>query len=58
MQAAAEALPPGAEQSFVACGINSTSLSIENGTPCGSELLTVRDFWEASDHSFPGACLM
>eukprot|EP00243_Klebsormidium_subtile_P002631 TRINITY_DN152_c0_g3_i1.p1 TRINITY_DN152_c0_g3~~TRINITY_DN152_c0_g3_i1.p1 ORF type:complete len:162 (+),score=15.89 TRINITY_DN152_c0_g3_i1:361-846(+) len=58
IKAAAEALGPGTEQLFAACGINSTNLSIENGTPCGTELLTVYDFWEASNHSFPGASLM
>ncbi|GAQ86783.1 Protein kinase-like [Klebsormidium nitens] len=54
IKAAAEAFGPGAEQLFATCGINSTLLSIENGAPCGAELLTVYDFWEASSHYFPG----
>ncbi|GAQ86782.1 proline-rich extensin-like receptor kinase (PERK) family [Klebsormidium nitens] len=54
IKAAAQAFAPGAEQLFATCGINSTLLSIESGAPCGTELLTVYDFWEASGHSFPG----
>eukprot|EP00243_Klebsormidium_subtile_P002627 TRINITY_DN152_c0_g2_i1.p1 TRINITY_DN152_c0_g2~~TRINITY_DN152_c0_g2_i1.p1 ORF type:complete len:878 (+),score=136.23 TRINITY_DN152_c0_g2_i1:511-3144(+) len=54
IKAAAKAFGPGAEELFATCGINSTLLSTENGAPCGAELLTVYDFWEASGHSFPG----